>query len=170
MSLYEIDHAATQARIDAIGASGLRALGECARRSEQIDKQVLEMLAREEREKQTIDERAEQAKQHEPPARPTPKRSTLALGAEEFREAGSPNRARQESQATRGAQGTPATRDTSGPAADAPKPSPANRTLRLGTPEDREADAADERHPSTPAAKRRPAESGDDLSPRTWLR
>ncbi len=90
MSLYEIDRAATQARLDAITANGLRKLGECARRSEEIDKQVEDMRARQEREKRAMDERVKQAKEAkrapEPPARVTPKPARLVLGGEEFRE------------------------------------------------------------------------------------
>lgn len=88
MSLYEIDHGATQARLDASGASGLRALDECARRSAEIGKQVKAMRARQEREKQAIDEQVRNATRNkpEPPKQPPARPATLALGGEEFRE------------------------------------------------------------------------------------
>lgn len=85
MSLYEIDRAATRARLDAITADGLRKLGDCARRSEELDKQVQTMLARQEREKQAMDDRAKPVTPDRPEPAPRPKPTTLVLGADELR-------------------------------------------------------------------------------------
>ncbi len=176
MSLYEIDQAATQARIDTVTTGGLRALNECARRAEEIDKQVEEMFARQEREKKAIDEQVEQGNKNkpEPPDRPTAKPGTLALGAEEFREA------REAEQAARpGPQPAPRAEASPGPTdaardADEPQAPAARRTLRLGAPDDREeteqARPAEQRTPPKPAPRRSPAEGDDDMSGRTWLR
>jgi hypothetical protein len=92
VSLYDIDHAATQRRIEAAAAGGLRALGETARRSEEIDQQVRDMIERRQREKQAMDERIAAAKPEpeQPPEQARPRPATLRLGAPEDRQAASP--------------------------------------------------------------------------------
>jgi len=166
MSLYEIDHAATQARLDAITADGLRKLGDAARRSEEVDKQTKEMLARQEREKKAMDEQVAQAKaaaEPETPAAP-PKPVTLALGGEEFAEARATREQDRLPTPPQPAQQTPhhgvplpgrlAFQNPARPRPPAPQPppvhqppvSPPRRTLALGAPEDRE-------QPQPPEAK-----------------
>ncbi|MGH3760659.1 hypothetical protein [Actinophytocola sp.] len=178
MSLYEIDHATTQARLDAITASGLRALGECAHRSEEIDEQVREMLERREREKQALDELVKQAREQqaqdkraepEQPARRATTPTTLMLGAEELRAAR--RAAEPEPAAAKGQLPTAASGRVDEPSGQAGPPT--RRTLVLGAPEDREP-----RPEPRPSAERRApveptwpsAENDEDLSGRTWLR
>jgi hypothetical protein len=197
MSLYEIDHAATQARLDAITADGLRKLGDAARRSEEVDKQTEEMLARQEREKKALDEQVAQAKaaaEPEPPAPPRP--ATLALGGEEFAEA---RAAREQDRLPAPPQPAPPAQQTphhgvplpgrlafpnparprppappQTPPVHQPPVSPPRRTLALGAPEDREQpQPAEEKQAEKQAAtrpRRPPAEPDDDMSGRTWLR
>lgn len=195
MSLYEIDHAATQARLDAITADGLRKLGDAARRSEEIDKQTKEMLARQEREKKAMDERVAQAKAAAEPETPVapPKPATLALGGEEFAEARAAREQDRLPAPPQPARQTPRhgvplpgrlafpnpVRPPVPPAPPVQQPPapPPRRTLALGAPEDREQPARTaEKQPANPAAKpkvrprRPPDESDDDMSGRTWLR
>lgn len=174
MSLYDIDHAATQARLDAITAGGVRALGECARRSAEIDKQVQEMHARQERQRQAGDVRATQIRPEPPrPQRP----ATLALGGEEFREARQPGPPRP-ALPPRLAHGPAATRQENrerllpkgGPATPEPL---RRRTLRFGAPEDREQQRPPGNQPPPelePKLRRPPTDGDDDMSGRTWLR
>lgn len=83
MSRYEIDGAATTARLDIIAGGGLRALGECARRSGEIDAQVREMRSRHEGWKKAMDDLV---KTDQPTSRPAAGPATPALGAEALRE------------------------------------------------------------------------------------
>ena len=83
MSLYEIDGAATRARLDIIAGGGLRALGECARRSGEVDEQVREMRSRHEGWKKAMDDLV---KTDRSTSRPAVGPSTLAQGAEALRE------------------------------------------------------------------------------------
>lgn len=162
MSLYEIDLDATRRRVDAVAANGLRELGECRQRSEDIDRSVAEMFERQERAKQEMDERVRLAAEQkdEPPApaaRPRPK-ATLSLGGEEFQQTREA-KAEVTVPEARPAQPEPEQRPD-----QEPRPS---RTLRLGV-EDQP--AQDE--PVKPPVRRRPPrqESDDDMSGRTWLR
>lgn len=166
MALYEIDHDATQRRLDAITSNGLRALGDCTRRSAEIDERVAEMLAHQEREKQAMDERIKQATEertsHAEPARPVTKPATLALGGEEFQEA------------RRGRFG--AAKPGQGPGG--PEAVPGSRAAPVSwfggggdrgdgdVPGTGREDAKVKRRPSRPGSP----EGDDDLSGRTWLR
>lgn len=183
MSLYDIDHAATQARLDAVTSGGLRVQGECARRSAEIGEQAREAAARQERAKLAMDELVKQAKE-KPPEAPKPaesKPATLKLGAEELRPRPNPPPPRPPNPPP---PRPPAPPRVAQPAAPAPAKSEADsppltrRTLMLGAPEDRER-PADKREPELdkappdkprPRPRRPPAETEDDLSGRTWLR
>ncbi len=93
MTLYEIDPDTTRRRIEAATAGGLRALGDLRQRSADVDTAIDGMLDRQERAAREMDERvrlAAAAREKDEPAdeaRPRPRTGTLALGAEEFREA-----------------------------------------------------------------------------------
>ncbi|OLF15634.1 hypothetical protein [Actinophytocola xanthii] len=156
MSLDEIDHVATQRRIEMAAAGGLRALRETARAGEAVDKQVREMRERHRREKQTMDDRIARTAQPtpRPNPRPTPRAGTLSLGADEFREARQPHE----------------TPQVAKPAPDAPKPRP---TLKLGARDDEPRGEPEPKPPAPgrPTPRRRTDTEGeDDLSGRTWLR
>jgi len=90
MSLYEIDHEATQRRLDEITSDGLRALRAVRQESEEIDKSIAELLENRELARQALDEQVKAAAQPvepEPEAKPRPRPATLALGGDEFRQA-----------------------------------------------------------------------------------
>jgi Sec-independent protein translocase protein TatA len=153
MSLYEIDHEATQRRLDEIISDGLRALREVREESEEIDKAVQEMLEKRELERQALDEQVEAAAQPvepEPEEKPRPKPTTLALGGDEFR---------QEREARKTQEPVEAPEQKDEPQA--------RRTFKLGAPEDDDTPAPAQR----PVRKRPPRPEGeDDQSGRTWLR
>ncbi|MDQ3786615.1 MAG: hypothetical protein M3422_05140 [Actinomycetota bacterium] len=179
MSLLDIDPD-TPRRIEGITADGLRALGEIRERAKEIDKAADEMFARQERMRQELDEQVKQAaaqnakpedKPEEP--KPRPKPSTLALGADEFKEARQARKAAEEpkpAEAPKPAPPTPEEPPRPGKTLklgarddeeEAPRP---NRTLKLG--------ARDDVEEPKPVRKPRPPrpESDDDMSGRTWLR
>lgn len=183
MALYEIDPAATRARLDAIAAGGLRALGETARRSAEIDKQVQEMHARQERAKQAMAGRSGQSEQDRPgpPPRTPARPATLTLGAEELREtrpaahtqapagtqpaqAGLPSDGGRVPPGQRPASAQTGSQDAAG--AGETSPLPTRRTLMLGAPEDR----AEESPAPKERPRRPPVDQDDDMSGRTWLR
>lgn len=200
MSLYEIDPAATRARLDAIAANGLRALSECARRSEEIDKQVRDMLARQERAKRAMEKLVKQATEDTPPPRPAARPATLRLGADEFREArqvpllpmsGSPGAgpiaqadpggpARTGGQAAAGGRAGSGTETGSGPEtaagrggateSDEEHTPPPAHRTLMLGAPEDRAEPAEDRAPARPQPRRAPVEQDDDLSGRTWLR
>jgi hypothetical protein len=195
VSLLDIDPD-TPRRIEGITADGLRALGEIRERAKEIDKAADEMFARQERMRQELDEQVRQAaaknaKPEEKPEepKPRPKPSTLALGADEFKEA---RQARKAAEAPKQAEAPkpapPVQEEPPRPGktlklgarddeAEAPKP---NRTLKLGARDDeeprrtmklgaRDDEPAPEERPARRPRPPRP-EGDDDMSGKTWLR
>ena len=186
MALADIDAAATQRRIQEAVDASRKAFADLVQRSAEIDARFREAAAKEEAELKAALERkadaeaarqaAEQEKQPEEKPeepKPRPKPSTLALGADEFKEA---RQARKVAEEVRPAE---APKPVPAPPEEPPRP---GKTLKLGARDDEDEaprptrtlklGARDEEDEPKPARRPRPPrpDSDDDMSGRTWLR
>jgi hypothetical protein len=183
MTLIDIDDRAAKARMLEIVAANKEALDAHSRRAAELateeraaqDRDEAALKAAQERkakaEAATAQQAAEQEKDKqvdEPKAKPKP--STLALGADEFKEA---RQARKVEEAPK--QAPPQRPAPPAEPKDEPKPEPArpSRTMKLGARDDEPtAEEPRSKPEERPARRPRPPrpEGDDDMSGRTWLR
>ncbi|GAB1508515.1 hypothetical protein [Actinophytocola sp. KF-1] len=186
MALADIDAAATQRRIQEAVEASRKTFADLVQRSTEIDNRFREAVAKEEADLKAALERkadaeaaaarkaAEREKEQQPEEpKPRPKPATLALGADEFKEARQARKAADEVKPVDAAKPVP----PPVPAAEPPRP---GKTLKLGARDDeeprrtmklgaRDDEPAPEERPARRPRPPRP-EGDDDMSGRTWLR